>query len=99
MRAFDDVALKFRERDKRYDSAIVDVRSRDGEIAVGPLLLGHLEQPLGAGRADRYHHDAADLELLQQCRRNMIDAAGDDDLVEGSGFPPAVIAVGRLAID
>ena len=29
----------------------------------------------------------------------MVDAAGDDDLVEGRGFFPAVIAVGVLARD
>jgi hypothetical protein len=36
---------------------------------------------LRAGRADRNHHDAVRLHLLQKWRRDMVDGAGDDDLV------------------
>ena len=39
------------------------------------------------------------LELLQQRRRDVVDAAGDDDLVERRRFRPAVIAVGVLGRD
>src|SRR5439155_811760 len=46
------------------------------------------------GRADRNDHQAAGLELLQQRRRDVVDAAGDDDLVEGRVLLPAVVAVG-----
>src|SRR4029453_14407053 len=42
---------------------------------------------------------AAGLELLQGRRRRVVGAAGDDDLVEGRGLFPAVVAVGRLALD
>ena len=59
-------------------------------------LLDDLEDVLRARRTDRDHHDAADLELLQQRRRNVVDAAGDDDLVERGRLLPAVVAVGVL---
>src|SRR5258705_11319052 len=99
VRALDHVALKFRERNERYDAAVVDVRSGDGEIAVGAVLLGDFEEPLGAGWADRNHHDSAGLELSQQRWRDMVDAAGDDDLVEGGSLLPAVITIRCLAVD
>ena len=63
------------------------------------LLLGHLEHMLDARRADRDHHDAVRLELLQQRRRNVIDRAGDDDLVERPLLLPAVVAVRVLGGD
>src|SRR5262249_24080117 len=70
-----------------------------GESAVRALLLHHLEHTLSAGGGDRYDHDTADSELLQERRRNMIDATGDDNLVEWGNLLPAVIAVGALGGD
>ena len=72
---------------------------RRGDRAVGALRLGDLEHALRARRADRDHHQAARLQLLQQRRRHVVDAAGHDDLVEGRGLFPAVVAVGRLGLD
>ena len=54
---------------------------------------------LRAGRPDRNDHDFVGLELLQQRRRDVVDAAGDDDLVERRRFGPAVIAVGGPGLD
>ena len=68
------------------------------EPSVG-LRLDDLQHALGAGRPDRNDHDPVGLELLQQRRRNMVDAAGDDDLVERRRLFPAVIAVGVLGAD
>jgi len=49
---------------------------------------------LRARRPDRNDHDPVRGQLLQERRRDMVDAAGDDDLVEGGEFLPAVVAVG-----
>ncbi len=97
--SLDGVAIELGERHERHDLAVVDVRPRDGERAVGLLVLDHLEQALGARRAHRDHHDAPDLQLLEERRWDVVDAAGDDDLVERSGLFPTVIAVGVLAGD
>src|SRR5438128_2245695 len=51
------------------------------------------------GGADRDDHDAIRPELLKERRRDVVDAAGDDDLVEGRKLLPAVIAVRVLAGD
>ena len=64
----------------------------DGAVRAG--RLHHLEDVLRAGRADGDDHDPVGLQLLQQRRRDVVDAAGDDDLVERRGLGPAVIAVG-----
>src|SRR5215813_3261500 len=97
--AFDGVALELGEGDEGHRPAIVDVGTLDPDLAVGGLLLDHLEDVLRARRPDWNHHDAADLELLQERRRNMVDAAGDDDLVERPRLFPAVVAVRLLGID
>src|SRR6185503_17816402 len=97
------VLVVLRERDEqRLRAAVrtargvfVDVAARG--LAVG--VLGDLEHVLAARIADRNDHDAARLELLQQRRRNVVDAGRDDDLVERAVLFPAVIAVGRLALD
>ena len=81
------------ERHENNSAAVIDVRARDADRAVGCLLLGDLERMLRAGRADRNHHDAVRLHLLQKRRRDMVDAAGDDDLVKRGLLLPAVIAV------
>jgi hypothetical protein len=57
------------------DRAIVKVPS-------GTLILHHAKNALSAKRANRYYYDAAGLQLLQQGRRNVVDAAGHDDLVD-----------------
>ena len=54
---------------------------------------------LRAGRTNRNDHDPARLQLLQQRRGNVVDAAGDDDLVEGRRVLPAVIAVAASGRD
>ena len=54
---------------------------------------------LRAGRADRNDHDPVRGQLLQERRGDVIDAAGDDDLVERPSLLPAVISVGVLRAD
>src|ERR1700733_10659866 len=54
---------------------------------------------LRARRADGNDHDPVWRELLQQRRGNVIDAAGDDDLVEWLSLRPAVITVGVAGAD
>src|SRR5262245_43848952 len=80
--AFDRVAVQLVERHERHEPTVVDIGTLDRDLAAGAGLLDHFEDTLGARRADRDHHDAAGFELLKQGRRNVIDAAGDDDLVE-----------------
>ncbi len=99
VRAGDLVAIELGEGNERHDLAAVDVLAAGGDRSVGPLGLGHLEHALRAGRADRDHHQAAGLELLQQRRRHMVDTAGHDDLVERTRLFPAVVAVGVLGLD
>src|SRR5262245_41775785 len=97
--ALDDVALEFGEGHEGDRPAVVDVGALDGDLAAGGDVLDHLEDVLRPRRPDRNDHDAAVLELLQQGGRNMVDAAGDDDLVERGGVLPDVIAVRVRAID
>ena len=99
MRPLDGFAVELGERHERHDPTAVHIRAGDLYRVVGCLLLDDLEQPLGAGGPNRDHHDAASRELLQQRRGNVVDAAGDDDLVEGSRLLPAVVAIGILAGD
>src|SRR5579872_3680113 len=82
-----------------YDLAAENIRPRNRDGAVGAGRLDHFENVLRAGRPDWDDHDAARLQLLQQGRRDVIDAAGDDDLIEGRVFLPAVITVGLLRRD
>src|SRR5262245_45811676 len=77
--ALDQVPFEPGERHERNSAAAIDVRARDADRTVGRLLLGDLERILRAGRADRNHHDAVRLHLLQKWWRDMIDRAGDDD--------------------
>src|SRR5580658_5335782 len=99
VRADDLIAFKLCERHEWDDPAAVDVGPRDRHLAVRPFRLDDLEHALRARRPDRNDHDSAGLQLLQQRRGNVVDAAGDDDLVEGRGILPPVIAVGGLAFD
>src|SRR4051812_29243519 len=80
-----------RERHERNDAAIVDVGARHGDGPVGGHVLDDLEDVLRPRRTDRRDHGAAGLQLLQQRRRDMVDAASDDDLVEGRVLLPAVV--------
>src|SRR3954463_534299 len=93
MRAFDGVAVQLGERDERPRPAVIDVGTPDGDLAACRGLPDDLEDTLRAGRADRNHHVPVGLELLQQRRRDVIYAAGDDDLVERGLLLPALIAV------
>src|SRR5947199_8114730 len=60
----DQVSFVPGERHESNSPALIDVRARDADRAVGRLLVGDLERVLGAGRADRDHHDAIRLHLL-----------------------------------
>lgn len=53
---------------------------------------------LSAWRTDRDYHEAIEFELLQQRWRDVVDAAGDDDLVVGGVLGPAVVALVVLAV-
>src|ERR1700675_4725772 len=88
MRALDHVPVQLCERNERLRVPIIDIGAYDVHRTLGRLLLADLEHVLGVGRADRDHHDAAGLELLQKRRWNMVDAAGDNDLVEWGFFLP-----------
>src|SRR6478752_8568078 len=99
MRPLDCVAVQLGERDERHRPAVIDVGTPDGDLAACRGLLDDLEDTLRAGRADRNHHEPVGLELLQQRRRDVIDAAGDDDLVERGILLPAVIAVRIFGAD
>src|ERR1700733_168643 len=54
---------------------------------------------LRAGRPNRNNYDSVTNELLQERRGNVIDAAGDDDLVERRVPPPAIVTVGVAGAD
>jgi hypothetical protein len=54
---------------------------------------------LRAGRTHGNDHDPVRNELLQERRWDVIDAAGDDDLVKRRVLLPAVIAVGVTCAD
>ena len=98
MRALDGLAVELGERDER-DDLVIDIRARDPDGPVRTLLLHHLQDHVLTRRADRNHHDAIRAQLTEQRRGDVIDAAGNDDLVERRGFFPAVVAVGILAVD
>src|SRR5262245_28540967 len=83
--ALDYVALELGEGHEGDRPAVVDVGALDGDLAAGGDVLDHLEDVLRPRRPDRNDYDAAVLELLQQGGRNVVDAAGDDDLVERGG--------------
>src|SRR6516165_12415185 len=95
----DLVPFKLGEGHERNDASAVDVGTRDRHLAVLALVLNHLENALRAGRPDRNDHDTACLQLLEERRRHVVDAAGDDDLVEWRRLLPSVIAIGRLTLD
>src|ERR1700749_2029153 len=99
VRADDLVAFKLREGNEWDDPAAVDVGSSDGHLAVRSLVLDHLQDALRSRRSHWNDHDSAGLQLLQQWRRNMVNAAGDDDLVERRRLFPSIVAVGGLALD
>ncbi len=71
----------------------------DRGLAVGSGLLDHLEDVLRAGRPHGDDHDPVRPQLLQERRRDVVDAAGDDDLVERRRLGPAEIAVGAAGRD
>src|SRR5581483_6589394 len=87
-------APKLRKRHEGQRPAVIDVGADDAERSVGRLLLHDLQHVLCAWRADRDDHYPVWLQLLQQRRRDVVDPAGDDDLVERGLFLPAVVAVG-----
>src|SRR5579864_9788823 len=77
------------KRHERDDLAAENVRARNRWGAVHVNLLDHLEDVLGARRTDRNDHDSAWLQLLEQGRGDVVDATGDDDLVERRRLRPA----------
>src|SRR4029077_19946857 len=99
VRADDLLGFKLGKRNEWNDPAAVDVGSGDRHLPVGGLVLDDFQNPLSAWRPDRNDHDSAGLQLLQQRGRNMVDAAGDDDLVKRRRLFPTIIAVGSLALD
>src|SRR6202020_736744 len=99
VRPADLLAFKLGKRNEWNDPAAVDVGSGDCQLPIGSLALNDFQNTLSAWRPDRNDHDPAGLQLLQQRGRNMVDAAGDDDLVERRRLFPAIIAVRRLALD
>src|SRR5262245_39983810 len=94
VRPLDGVAVEFGERHEGNNPTAVDVHACDLYGPVGLLLLDDLEQTLGARGPNGDHHDAPQSQLLQQRRRNVVYAAGDDDLVERGRLRPAVVPVG-----
>src|SRR5215467_1266817 len=94
VRPLDGVAVEFGERHEGNNPTAVDIHACDLHGPVGLLLLDDLEQTLGARRPNGDHHDAPQSQLLQQRWRNVVYAAGDDDLVERGRLRPAVVAVG-----
>src|SRR5262249_55931935 len=92
VRPLDHVATKLGEGDEGDRPAGVDVGALDRNLAARGDVLDDLEDVLRTRRPDRDDHDAAGLELLEERRRNVVDAAGDDDLVEWGRFLPAVVA-------
>src|SRR3984957_7537565 len=87
------------QRHEGNDLAAENVGARDRRGAVRADLLDHFEDMLRPGRTNRNDHDPRRLQLLQQRRRDMVDAAGDDDLVERRRLLPAVIAIAILGRD
>ena len=98
MSALDRLTVELGKRDER-DDLVVHVRAHNPDGTVGALLFDHLQNDVLTRRADRNHHDSVRAQLAEQRRRNVIDAAGNDNLVERCGLFPAVIAVGILSID
>jgi hypothetical protein len=99
VRADDLLAFKLGKRNEWNDPAAVDVGSRDCKLPIGSLVLDDFQNTLSAWRPDRNDHDSAGLQLLQQRGRNMVDAAGNNDLVKRRRLFPTIIAVGSLALD
>src|SRR5271170_493677 len=94
MRPGDGPAFEPGEGHEIDDGAAINVGARDIDPALRALALDDFQHMLGAWRSNRNDHDPVGLELLQQRRGNMVDAAGDNDLVEGRLFLPAVVAIG-----
>src|SRR5260370_11291825 len=99
MGAGNAITFELRQRHEGHDPTPEDVRPGDANRAVGRLIFHHFQYVLRAGWTDWDYHDAAGLELLKQRRRDMIDPAGDDHLIERSDILPSVIAVGMLGGD
>jgi hypothetical protein len=98
MSALDRLAVELGKRDER-DDLVVHVRAYNPDGTVGALLLHHLQDDVLTRRPDRNHHDSVRAQLAEQRRRNVIDTAGNNNLVERCGLFPLVIAVGILGID
>src|SRR5262249_51689607 len=81
------------ERNEIDDGAAINIGARHGDGTIRGDLLGHLQDVLGSRRANWDHHDPVVLQLMQERWRDVVDAAGDDDLVERRLFRPAVVAV------
>src|SRR5262249_38678556 len=99
VRANDLAALKLGEGNEIDDCTAVNVGSLDAYRPARVLLPGHFEDVLRARRTNGYHHRSLGCELPQQIGRDVVDAAGDDDLVEGRRIGPAVVPIGILAVD
>src|SRR6202453_1431457 len=93
------LAFKLGKRNEWNDPAAVDVGSGDCQRPIGGLSLNDFQNTLSAWRPDRNDHDPAGLQLLQQRGRNMVDAAGNNDLVKRRRLFPTIIAVGSLGLD
>jgi hypothetical protein len=68
-------------------------------MAIRRLPLGHLRHILRTRRAYGDDHDSVQGVLLQERRRDAIDATGNDDPVKRCVLLPAVIAVGVTGAD
>src|SRR5262249_49341157 len=97
--ALNDFALKLGEGHEGHREAVVDVGTLDRDLTTGELILFDLEDVLCTGRTHGDHHHSPELELLQQGWWYVVDAASDDDLVEGRRVLPAVVAIALFAGD
>src|SRR5262249_46598360 len=98
VRPFDAIAIELGEGHERHRPPPIDVGALDGDLPTHVFLV-HLQDVLHPRLPHRNHEHAAGLELLQQGWGNMIDAAGDDDLVEGGILRPSIVAIRLLGID
>src|SRR3990172_4628927 len=67
-----------------------------------PSLSGSCDPPqflVVAHRADRDHQDAADLQLVEKGRGDMIRCRGDDNAVKGRRLWPTAVAIGVPHVD